>query len=216
MKFRALPLFAAAFLACAATASAQYRGGTVEIEGFGGYLFGGSLGHFHDFTDNNCCHDSHLSVDNNAYYGGASATTSTTLGVETEYTQSKTHLEIEITITTTTQRLPDVRIGDLRFHYFMAYMTINFGGTLALRSLLHARERRGDLQHDFPGASATPTSLHRFGRRRDQDLRLDPTSRFRFDTRSYSTLPERSRHLRSELLLEQHVGDERRRERGLS
>jgi opacity protein-like surface antigen len=186
MKLRA-PLFVAAFLAIAATASAQYRGGTVEIEGFGGYLFGGGLGHFHDFSQNNCCFDSHLSVDNDAYYGGRIGYNFTNFWeVETEFAQSKTHLEIESH--DHHNDIPDIRVGDLRFDYYMAYMTMNFGHTSRFVPYFTLGTGAGDVHHDIPGGINNGSEAHfTLGAGGGIKIFVSPHFAFRFDTRSYST-----------------------------
>ena len=68
MKSRIALLIPASFLVFAATASAQLRQGTVEINGFGGWLFGGEIAHTHGF--NNDFDHNHIDVGDDAAYGG--------------------------------------------------------------------------------------------------------------------------------------------------
>jgi len=183
MKLR-ISLIAAVLLAFAASAHAQYRAGTVEIEGFGGYLFGGGLGHFHDFTDDNCCHDTRLTVDNDAYYGGrVGYNFSQFWEVETEFAQSKTHLEIE----DHHHDFPDVRVGDLRFDYFMAYMTLNFGRMSRFVPYFTLGSGAADLHQHIPGVIDDSNVRYTFGVGGGLKIFVSPHFAFRFDTRSYST-----------------------------
>jgi opacity protein-like surface antigen len=107
-------------LAVAASASAQYRGGTVEFNPFAGYLFGGNFGHFNDFDFER----SRVEVDDHVIYGGRVGYNFTNLWeVELEYAQSDTHLDLE----SFHSNVPDQQIGDMKFEYFLAYLTLNFG-----------------------------------------------------------------------------------------
>jgi opacity protein-like surface antigen len=193
MKLR-IPLLAAVLLAFAASAHAQYRGGTVEIEGFGGYLFGGGLGHFHDFNTNvnahnssngNCCddNDTHLTVDDDAYYGGRVGYNFTPFWeVETEFAQSKTHLEIE-----SHHDIPNVRVGDLRFDYFMAYLTMNFAGMSRWVPYFTIGNGAADLHRNIPGVVDDSVLRYTFSAGGGVKYFVTPHFAFRFDTRSYST-----------------------------
>lgn len=121
MRSRVSLLAFAVLLAVAASASAQYRGGTVEINPFAGYLFGGSFGRFDTFFDFD---RGRLEVDDHAIYGGRVGYNFTDLWeVELEYAQSDTHLSID----PFDDRLPDERVGDMKFEYFLGYLTLNFG-----------------------------------------------------------------------------------------
>jgi len=115
-------LASAVLLAVASSATAQYRGGTWELEGFAGYLLGGNFGHSSDFGFNNA----HIDVQDDVYYGGRLGYNFTPLWeVEVEYAQSKPHLEA--VPFHDNSNVPGVRIGDIKFEYYMAYMTLNFG-----------------------------------------------------------------------------------------
>ena len=84
-------------------------------------MFGGNIGHFHDFN-NDCCHTD-LGVDDHSTYGGRVGYNFNNLWeVEAEFAQTNTHLSLDFNDNT-----PKERIGDLRFQYYMAYMTLNFG-----------------------------------------------------------------------------------------
>src|SRR5262249_259425 len=72
MKSRIALLLPASFLVLfvhASPASAQLRQGTVEINGFGGWLFGGEIAHSHDIVTGDFDHG-HVDVGDDAAYGG--------------------------------------------------------------------------------------------------------------------------------------------------
>jgi opacity protein-like surface antigen len=118
-RFR-IPLLLASLL-LAPICSAQVRGGTVEINPFAGYLFGGrfpqgSLAIF----------DSRVDVDNHATYGARLGWNIT----------SKVELEAQVSRTETAFVMPGSRevfgnsgqrLGDLTIDYLLGYGTFNFG-----------------------------------------------------------------------------------------
>lgn len=121
MRSRVSLLAFAILLVVAASASAQYRGGTWELNGFAGYLFGGDFGHSNVFGT-----AGHVDVQDHLFYGGRIGYNFTDLWqVEFEYAQDPTHIEVHPFHGNT--NLPNVEVGDLKFEYFMAYMTLNFG-----------------------------------------------------------------------------------------
>lgn len=121
MKMRILVIALASIVAGAASATAQLRRDTVEINPFAGYLFGGQFGR--SFDDDFDRH-SRLEVEDEAVYGGRLGFNITSLfEIELEYAQSDTALEFE----TRGDFAPNERIGDLRFQYLMGYATLNFG-----------------------------------------------------------------------------------------
>lgn len=121
MKMRILVIALASIVAGAASATAQLRRDTVEINPFAGYLFGGQFGR--SFDDDFDRH-SRLQVDDEAVYGGRLGFNITSLfEIEFEYAQSETELVFD----GRDDFAPDDRIGDLRFQYFMGYATFNFG-----------------------------------------------------------------------------------------
>ena len=121
MRTRVSLLAFAFLLAAVSSARAQYRGGTVEINPFAGYMFGGNFGRFDNFLDFD---PGRLEVDDHAIYGGRVGYNFTNLWeIEVEYAQSDTHLSID----PFDDRLPDERVGDMKFEYFLAYLTLNFG-----------------------------------------------------------------------------------------
>lgn len=181
MKLRAL-LAGLALLTLAATASAQYRGGTVEINPFAGYLFGGNFGHFDDFGD---FHHTRVDVDDHVAYGGRVGYNFTSMWeVEVEYAESNTHLELE---GDRHGNLPDQRIGDMKFEYFLAYMTVNFGGSSRFVPYFTIGSGGANLVPFVPGTFSTAEVRYTAGAGGGIKIFLNPHFAFRLDTRAYST-----------------------------
>lgn len=122
MKLRVASLFLASAFACAATASAQLRAGTAEINPFGGWLFGGEISHSHDnFNDGNFDR-THTDVNDDPAYGGRIGFNFTSLlEIEGEYSRTKSHFVLR------QSHVDDQNLGDLRIEYFLGYATFNFG-----------------------------------------------------------------------------------------
>lgn len=120
-RFRVPLVLVASLLLLAPICSAQVRSGTVEINPFAGYFFGGrfpqgSLAIF----------DNKVEVDNHATYGGRIGWNVT----------SKVELEAQFSRTETAFVTPGSRevfgssgqrLGDLRIDYLLGYGTFNFG-----------------------------------------------------------------------------------------
>jgi opacity protein-like surface antigen len=119
-RFR-IPLLLLASLLLAPICSAQVRGGTVEINPFAGYLFGGRFP-----QGTLAIFDTKVDVDNHATYGGRVGWNIT----------SKVELEAQVSRTETAFLTPGSRevfgnsgrrLGDLRIDYLLGYGTFNFG-----------------------------------------------------------------------------------------
>jgi hypothetical protein len=122
MRARVAMIVFAAALACAGSASAQLRGGTVEINGFAGYLFGGGLGH--GPVDVNYPYSYHIDIADDANYGGRIGyNLNSTFEFEFEFAQTDTSFIRHADHA----NIPDQRFADLNIQYFMGYMTFNFG-----------------------------------------------------------------------------------------
>ena len=94
MKTRISLIVLAATLACAGAASAQLRGGTVELNGFAGYLFGGGLGHGPADADLN--YPYHVDIADDLNYGGRIGYNFNSLfEIEFEYARTETSLHVE-------------------------------------------------------------------------------------------------------------------------
>jgi opacity protein-like surface antigen len=180
MRSRVSLLAFAVLLAVAASASAQYRGGTVELNGFAGYLVGGNIGHFRDFN-NDCCHTD-LDVDDHLAYGGRIGYNFNNLWeVETEFTQSDTHLDLDHH-----NNLPDERIADLRFQYFMGYLTVNFGSSRFV-PYFTVGSGAANLRSEFSGLPSNSEVRYTASAGGGIKIFLNPHFAFRFDGRFYST-----------------------------
>jgi hypothetical protein len=122
MKTRVLLILLAVSLAGAATASAQLRSGTVELNGFAGYLFGGSFGNARN--DPNYDYSYHIDVGNDLNYGGRIGYNFNSLfEVEFEYARTDTNFVRQARHAD----VPNQDFGDLGIQYFMGYLTFNFG-----------------------------------------------------------------------------------------
>jgi opacity protein-like surface antigen len=149
MKTRILLIALAAALAGAGSASAQLRGGTVEINGFAGYLFGGGLGH--GLSDVDIPYPYNVDIANDLNYGGRIGYNfNSVFEAEFEYARTETAYVRD----TDYGDLPDVEFGDLTIQYFMGYLTFNFGhGRLVPYFTIGGGV--GDFQSAFPGVLAT-------------------------------------------------------------
>ena len=122
MKTRISLFVVAAALAFAGTASAQLRAGTVEINGFAGYLFGGGLGH--GPADANFNYPYHVDIGDDLNYGGRIGYNFNSV-FETEFEYART--ETNFVANPDHSNLPNVDFGNLTLQYFMGYLTFNFG-----------------------------------------------------------------------------------------
>ena len=122
MKTRISLIVLAAALAGAGTASAQLRSGTVELNGFAGYLFGGGLGH--GPADANFNYPYHVDIGDDLNYGGRIGYNfNSVFEAEFEYARTETNF----VPTRTTATCPTSTSGTLTLQYFMGYLTFNFG-----------------------------------------------------------------------------------------
>jgi opacity protein-like surface antigen len=188
MKTRIFAIAVATIVAGAASATAQLRGGTVEINPFAGYLFGGQFGRsFNDDFDRH----SRLQVDDDVAYGGRLGFNITSLfEFEAEYAQSETELVQDHHSSHhrsggSSSDDDEDKIGDLRFQYFLGYATFNFG--------------RGRMVPYFTVGSGAANIKTTIAGVRDTDTRytaaiggglkyfFNPHFALRFDGRAYSS-----------------------------
>ncbi|HEY2798772.1 MAG TPA: outer membrane beta-barrel protein [Thermoanaerobaculia bacterium] len=180
MKSRIALLLPASLLLFAATASAQLRQGTVEINGFGGWLFGGEIAHAHDVFNNDFDHN-HVDVGDDAAYGGRIGYNITSLfEVESEYSRTETDYILRL------HNAPDQNLGNLTVEYFMAYCTFNFGHHRVV-PFFTVGAGAARLDPNLPGTFAE--SDVRFTSAVGSGVKIFFTPHFamRFDARFYST-----------------------------
>ncbi len=122
MKIRVTLLALAAAAACSGSAFAQLRQGTVELNGFAGYLFGGGYGHGPATDDYPYFHDVNIADDLN-YGGRVGYNFNSVFELEFEYARTDTNFERHARHFD----VPDQSFGDLTLQYFMGYLTFNFG-----------------------------------------------------------------------------------------
>lgn len=128
MKTRVVLIAAAAVLACVASASAQLRSGTIELNPFAGYFFGGEVSHrgvyYPIYPCPNCSsNDADIDVDDEVTYGGRVGYNFTSL-FEGEFQYSQTNTRF---VAHPFDGNPDVNFGSLKIEYFLGYLTFNFG-----------------------------------------------------------------------------------------
>ncbi len=120
MKSRIALLCLAVTLFSVSAASAQHRN-AVEINPFGGYLFGGKFS-----RGSNAIFTSDVDVDDHATFGGRLGFFITrSFEIELQYSRTETHF---VTRDGGTLFGPGSRrLGDLDIDYYLGYMTFNFG-----------------------------------------------------------------------------------------
>lgn len=121
MKNRVLLLVLLAVLAGAVSASAQLRAGTVELNGFAGYLVGG---HFGDAPGTDIYPSGYrLDIADDLNYGGRIGYNFTSVfEAEFEYARTDTHLQLN-----PANNLPKTDFAAFSLQYSMGYLTFNFG-----------------------------------------------------------------------------------------
>lgn len=180
MKSRVVLLVLAAALAGVATATAQLRAGTVEINPFGGYLFGGNLANpvvqFDQFDQH-----FHVDVDDDFTYGGRIGYNLTSLfQIEAEYSRTESNFILR------QRHFEDLNLGDLRIDYFLGYVTFNFGhrrvvpfftiGAGGANLVPNLIDTVSDAEVRFTAAAGGGVKVF-----------VNPHFGFRFDGRAYST-----------------------------
>jgi Outer membrane protein beta-barrel domain len=124
MKIRVLLIAFASAVVAAASATAQLRDGTFEVNGFAGYLVGGHLGDVPGFVSSPYANGYRLDVEDDVNYGGRLGYNINSLfEVEVEYARTPSNLQID----PFRSNLPTVNFAPLTIQYFMGYMTFNFG-----------------------------------------------------------------------------------------
>jgi hypothetical protein len=177
MKAR-IASIAVLFAALAASATAQIREGTVEINPYAGYLFGGNFGDATvDFTP------FRLEVDDDAIYGGRVGFNITShFEIEFEYGYDKTQLIRDNDVSFA----PNEVIGDLTLQYYMGYATFNFGhGRLVPYFTIGSGA--ANLKPQISGVQTVSDTRYTGAIGGGIKYFFDPHFALRFDGRAYST-----------------------------
>ena len=174
-------------LLLAPVCSAQIRSGTVEINPFAGYLFGGRFA-----QGTLAIFDTKVDVDNHTTFGGR-------LGWNVT---SKWEIEAQVSRTETAFVTPGSRklfgdsgrrLGDLRIDYLLGYGTFNFGHGRAVPYFtlgMGAARLEADMCRGVVTPCANPDRDTRFTASAGVGLKAFMTPHFglRFDGRYYGTL----------------------------
>jgi len=201
-RFRVPALLIVSLLSIAPICSAQVRSGTVEINPFAGYLFGGRFP-----QGTLAIFDSKVDVDNHATYGGRLGWNIT----------SKVEIEAQVSRTETAFVTPGSRelfgpsgkrLGDLRIDYLLGYGTFNFGHGRAVPYVtfgMGAARLEADVCRGVIAPCVNPDRDTRFTASAGIGLKTFMTPHFglRFDGRYYGTLLRDSNRDRCD----RHCGD---------
>jgi len=177
MKIR-IACLALLLASAAAAARGQIRAGTVEINPYAGYLFGGNFGDaVIEFTNNR------VGVDDDPIYGGRLGfNVSSLFELEFEYGYDKTGLVLD----NDTSFVPPVGFGDLTIQYFMGYATFNFGyGRLVPYFTIGGGA--ANLKPEIPDIETVSDTRFTAGIGGGIKYFFDPHFGLRIDGRAYST-----------------------------
>lgn len=179
MKLRAFAA-AAVILLAASTLLAQVRQGTVEIEPFAGYLWGGRFA-----RGSTALFSSRVDVEDHSTYGGRLGINATDL-FEIEFQYSRTNTAF------VTPQSGDVfgpgptRLGDLRIEYYLGYATFNFGHSRVV-PYVTIGAGAAHLRPNVEGAEARSDTRFTASLGGGLKVFVNPHFGFRFDGRGYST-----------------------------
>jgi hypothetical protein len=182
MKSRIAWLVVALAFSVVPSALAQLRAGTVEINPFAGYLFGGEIAHLHnDFDDFDDFDHNHVDVDDDWNYGGRIGYNFTSLfQMEAEYARTETNFRLRL------RNVPDQNLGDLRIEYFLGYATFNFGHSRVV-PFFTIGAGGANLAPTLPGTPAESEVRFTTAAGGGVKVFVCPWFGFRFDGRFYST-----------------------------
>lgn len=179
MKNRIAILFLAA-IAAASTGVAQERT-TVEINPFGGYLFGGKFA-----RGSNALFTSDVNVDDHATYGGRLGFLITrSFELELQYSRTETAF-----VTRDGGQLfgpGHQRLGDLNIDYYLGYMTFNFGHNRRVIPYVTLGAGEARLEPRVPGSDAGTDNKFTASLGAGLKTMFNRNIGLRFDGRYYAT-----------------------------
>ena len=179
MKLRTLLVAAVALLA-ASSLFAQLREGTVELEPFGGYLFGGNFA-----RGTTTLFQGRVNVADAPIYGGRVGYNANSW-FEVEFQYSYTPTNFETNNNGGVFGPGPVNLGDLSIQYFLGYTTFNFGhGRVVPYVTIGAGA--ATLRPTLAGVSASSDTRFTGSFGGGIKVFLNPHFGLRFDGRAYTT-----------------------------
>ncbi|MDQ2869426.1 MAG: porin family protein [Acidobacteriota bacterium] len=181
MKTRIASLFVLVLIISAATGLAQSRSNVVEINPFGGYLFGGKFS-----RGTNALFTSDVDVDDHATFGGRIGFLVTrSFELELQYSRTETFF-----VTHDGGALfgpGSRRLGDLDIDYYLGYMTFNFGHNPRLTPYVSLGAGAARLDPHVAGSSAGSENKFTASAAVGLKTMFTPNFGMRFDGRYYGT-----------------------------
>jgi hypothetical protein len=183
MKLRISSLAAAALLLAASSVLGQVREGTVEIEPFAGYLWGG---HFARGTT--AIFSSSVDVEDHFTFGGRIGYNVTSLfEIEGLFERTETHFSTGSTSSPVFGGSTDQRLGGLDIDYWMGYATFNFGHRRVVPYVSFGMGA-ARLDPDVPGSNASSDTRYTTSAATGVKVFFNPHFGMRFDGRYFGTL----------------------------
>lgn len=179
MKLRTLSLATVVLLA-ASSLYGQVREGTVEIEPFAGYLWGGRFA-----RGSTALFSSSVDVEDHATYGGRLGVNATSL-FEIEFHYSRTDTAFVTPQGGNVFGPGPRRLGDLRIEYYLGYATFNLGHSRVV-PYVTVGAGAAHLKPNVEGADARSDTRFTASLGAGLKIFVNPHFGFRFDGRGYST-----------------------------
>jgi opacity protein-like surface antigen len=181
MKTRIALLCLAVTLFSVSAASAQWRQNSVEINPFGGYLFGGKFA-----RGTNALFTSDVDVDDHITYGGRLGF-HVTRSFELEFQYSRTETAFVTHDGGTLFGPGSQRLGDLDIDYYLGYMTFNFGHSQRFVPYVSLGAGIARLDPHVTGSFATKENKFTASVAAGARTMFNPHFGLRFDGRYYAT-----------------------------